>query len=75
MGEEEVERSPELDRVRQLLFPDLPAEEGWKKIEAAFKGAHDPVRVEAIERRAETDLTAELLAILRSLRRGGEPAP
>ena len=70
--EEEVGRSPELDRVRKLLFPDLPAEEGWERIEAAFKGAHDPVRVEAIEQRAEAELTADLLAILRRLRRGGD---
>ena len=72
MGEEEVGRSPELDRVRKLLFPDLSAEEGWERIDAAFKGAHDPERVAAIERRAEADLTADLLAILRRLGRGGD---
>jgi hypothetical protein len=70
MGDDEVGRSPELDRVRQLLFPDLPAEQGWERIEEAFKGAHDPERVEAIERLAESDLDDELIAILRRLRRG-----
>jgi len=63
--DDEVKRSPELDRVRKLLFPGLSAEEGWKRIDEAFRGAHDLERVEAIERLAEADLNDELLAALR----------
>jgi len=43
-------RPPELDQVRQMLYPNLPEEEGWARIEAALSGAADPKRWEAIER-------------------------
>jgi hypothetical protein len=55
-------RSEELDQVRKMLFPELPPEEGWARIDAAIAGA-------AAERRAGEPPTAELpdelLALLR----------
>jgi hypothetical protein len=53
-------RSPDLDHVRQMLFPDLPAEEGWARIDEAISGASDPVRWAAIEHLASdpADLAA-----------------
>ncbi len=45
-------RSPELDEVRRLLFPNLTTAEGWAQIDRAFSGAADPNRVRAIEERA-----------------------
>jgi hypothetical protein len=68
MPEAERSRSPELDQVRRLLFPRLSAEEGWARIDAAFDGASDPERVDAIEQLADHDLDDELMAALRRLR-------
>jgi hypothetical protein len=62
------QRTPELDQVRRLLFPALPPEEGWSRIEGALAGAKDEERIEAIEDLAEGDLTADLIAALRKLR-------
>ena len=45
-------RSPELDAVRRLLFPNLTTADGWERIDRAFSGAADPKRVRAIEERA-----------------------
>ena len=42
-------RSLELDEVRRLLFPRLSEDDGWAKIDAAFRGAVDPRKQEAIE--------------------------
>lgn len=50
MGNSGGGRPPELDQVRQMLYPNLPEEEGWARIEAALSGAADPKRWEAIER-------------------------
>jgi len=50
MGNSGGGRPPELDQVRQMLYPNLPEEEGWARIEAALTGAADPKRWEAIER-------------------------
>jgi hypothetical protein len=50
MGNSGDGRPPELDQVRQMLYPNLPEEEGWARIEAALSGAADPKRWEAIER-------------------------
>jgi hypothetical protein len=61
-------RTPELDQVRRLLFPSLPPEEGWARIEGALDGAKDEERIGAIEELAEGDLTADLIAALRRLR-------
>jgi hypothetical protein len=61
-------RTPELDQVRRLLFPSLPEEEGWARIEGALEGAKDEERIDAIESLAEGDLTADLIAALRRLR-------
>ena len=60
-------RTPELDQVRRLLFPSLPPEEGWARIETAVAGAKDEERIDAIENLAEGDLTADLIAALRRL--------
>jgi len=60
-------RTPELDQVRRLLFPTLPPEEGWARIEGALAGAKDEERLDAIEELAEGDLTADLIAALRRL--------
>jgi len=68
MGDEGVARSNELERVRALLFGDLPVEEGWERIAAAIAGAADPERQQAIERIASGDLSGDLLDILRRLR-------
>ena len=70
-------RSPELDEVRKLLFPQLPPEQGWSRIELALDRAGDPERLDAIEEIAgEDDLEAELRRRLRDLRdRTPEPEP
>jgi hypothetical protein len=68
MGESKVNRSPELDQVRQMLFPKLPPAEGWARIDAAISGAADPQRAAAIERLAAGDLSDDLLSLLRLLR-------
>lgn len=60
-------RNPELDQVRRLLFPTLPPEEGWARIESALAGAKDDERIDAIENLAEGDLTADLIAVLKRL--------
>ena len=62
-----VERTPELDQVRRLLFPGLPPEEGWARIEGALAGATEEERIDAIEELAGRDLTADLVAALRRL--------
>ncbi len=69
MGEGRAGRSKELDDVRKLLFPNLDAEDGWAKIDAAVAGAADDERFEAIEELASRDLTADLYAALERLRR------
>ena len=68
MSEDELERSPELDQVRQLLFPDLAPEDGWSRIEAAFAAAANPERIDVIERLASADLSGDLMATVRRLR-------
>ena len=60
-------RTPELDQVRRLLFPTLPPEEGWARIEGALAGAKDEERIDAIEELAGRDLTAELIAAIKRL--------
>ena len=42
-------RSRELDEVRRLLFPRLSEDDGWAKIDAAFRGVADPRKQQAIE--------------------------
>ena len=39
-------------RVREMLFPDLPAEQAWRLIDDAFAGASDPERWAAVEAEA-----------------------
>jgi hypothetical protein len=64
----EHERSPELDKVRRLLFPKLPPEEGWKQMDAALEGASDPEKRAAIDQIAdEEDLDEALRRELRKL--------
>ena len=60
-------RTRELDQVRRLLFPTLPPEEGWARIEGALAGAKDDERIDAIEELAAGDLTADLIAALKRL--------
>ena len=67
MAETPPRRTPELDQVRRLLFPALPPEQGWERIERALAGAKDDERADAIEELAGRDLTAELIAALRRL--------
>jgi hypothetical protein len=69
-GDDERARSPELEQVRQLLFPNLPPAEGWARIDAAIAGAADPERIDAIERLAGTDLSGDLMTILARVREG-----
>jgi hypothetical protein len=71
------DRSPELDQVRQLLFPNLPPGEGWARIDRALEGAGDAERMGRIEELAEGDLIADLVAGIRRLRggRGSTPQP
>jgi hypothetical protein len=52
MNTTSANRSPELDQVRRLLFPNLTTADGWARIDRAFTGAADPNRVRAIEERA-----------------------
>jgi hypothetical protein len=74
-------RPPDLEQVRQMLFPDLPAEEGWARIDEAISGASDPARwaaiehlasdparLAAIERLAAASLSDDLLLRLNELR-------
>jgi hypothetical protein len=58
-------RSPELDQVRQLLFPSLSPEEGWARIDQALEGAQDDERLDRIEDLAEGDLIAALVLRIR----------
>jgi hypothetical protein len=70
-----VEHSPELDKVRQLLFPDLSVEEGWERIDAALDAAADPKRLDAIDEIAESDLSGDLATVVRRLREREEQTP
>jgi hypothetical protein len=67
MERRERGRSPELDQVRQLLFPDLPTEEGWARIDEALSGASEPERWARIEDVAGGNLPDDLLASVREL--------
>ena len=60
-------RSQELDKLRQRLFPDLPAEEGWAKIDRALNAAADQDRLDRVEELADRDLGWDLMEILRQL--------
>ena len=71
MDERDCGRSPELERVRELLFPDLSPEEGDARVDAALAGAADDERwqrIEELARRQELDaaLLAEAIAALRN---------
>jgi hypothetical protein len=73
MDEPDCGRSRELDRARELLFPNLAPSEGWARIDAAMAGAEDEERwerIDAMARREQLDaaLTAELRATLRASR-------
>jgi hypothetical protein len=67
MTGDERARSSDLDEVRKLLFPELPPEEGWARIDAAMAGAEDDRRIEAIEELCAGDLDQELIDALRRL--------
>lgn len=70
-----MEHSPELDKVRQLLFPDLPVEEGWERIDSALEAAADPKRLDVIDEIAAGDLSGDLAAAVRRLREREETPP
>ena len=55
MDERDCGRSPELDVVRELLFPHLPADEGWERIAAADAGQRNPDTWSRIERYARLE--------------------
>src|SRR5919109_5102654 len=74
VGEDERRRSPELELVRQMLFPKLPPEEGWRRLEAALEGARDDERSKRIEELAGQDLSGDLLAIVRRLQAQSDEA-
>ena len=42
-------RSPELEQVRQMLFPQLSDDEAWRRIDAAFVRAADEDRLNRID--------------------------
>jgi hypothetical protein len=63
-----VDRTPELDQVRQLLFRDVPVEEGWARIADAMERAADPKRVASIEKLAREDLAEALRQALHDAR-------
>jgi hypothetical protein len=60
MDKGDSDHSPELDAVRQMLFPTLSADEGWARIDRAIRGAADGERwaahEEVAKRRRLTDL-------------------
>jgi len=51
-------RSPELDAVRELLFPHLPAEDGWRRIDNAFEAQRDEDRWRRVEKIARREQSA-----------------
>jgi hypothetical protein len=55
MADAQPSRSPELDQVRQMLFPRLTAEEGWARIDEVLEAAADPERIDRIERAAAAE--------------------
>jgi hypothetical protein len=69
MSEPERGRSPELDQVRHMLFPDLSPSKGWARIDGAITGASDSGRWSRIEGLAGDDLRSDLLERLRLLQR------
>lgn len=52
---EDATRSPELDAVRALLFPQLSERDGWALIDRADELQRDPARWERIEELARRD--------------------
>jgi len=61
----EPSRSDELDQVRRMLFPDLPADQGWARIDAAIAGAAADRRGPDDEPPGARELPDELLELLR----------
>ena len=57
-----------------MLFPNLDADEGWAKIDAAVAGAADDERFKAIEELASRDLNEDLYAALERLRAQRSPS-
>jgi hypothetical protein len=62
-----------MDKVRQLLFPELPEEEGWSRIDKAMEEAADPRRLDRIDSRARDDMSAALKDAIRELRGREQP--
>ena len=62
------------ERLRLLLFPDLPPDEGRLRIDVAFLGAEDEERAQRIERLAnDPGLDQELLRSLQRLSDDNRP--
>ena len=60
MDEGDSSHSPELDEVRQMLFPFLTTEAGWAHIDRSIRGAADVERWARIEEVAQRrQLTGE----------------
>jgi len=59
VDERATNRSPELDEVRRLLFPELSPDDGWTRIDRAFTGAADPERWQRIESLAHEPFPAD----------------
>lgn len=66
MDDSQSGRSLTREQLRLVLFPNLPAEEGRRRIETALARAEDEERAERVERLADDpDLDAELMRSLR----------
>jgi hypothetical protein len=69
MSTDERGRSPELDQLRQTLFPNLSPEDGAAEIEKALRAGTDDEQWRRIEARLkERDVYGDLLAVLYDLR-------
>ena len=63
-----MDRTPEMDKVRQLLFPELPEEEGSSRIDLAMQQAADPERLDRIDAIAREDVNEALKDAIREVR-------
>jgi hypothetical protein len=57
-----------MDKVRQLLFPELPEEEGWSRIDEAMRRAADSDRLDRIDALAREDVNEALKNAIREVR-------
>jgi hypothetical protein len=57
-----------MDKVRRLLFPELPEEEGWSRIDEAMRRAADSARLDRIDTLARNDVNEALQNAIRQVR-------